>query len=158
MSCDIDSAPDNATFTSCGQEKEVYLWDVSAGHVIRKFSGHYGRINVVLFAGFSNPGTRHSGSSVILSGSFDSKVMVWDVRSQGRAPIQTLQDGRDSVTCLQSGEGGGEVVVGSVDGTVRTYDLRMGKKVEDVIAGWSSVSILTFVGDGQADMNKATPL
>lgn len=62
------------------------------------------------------------------------------------------------MTCLQSGEGGGEVVVGSVDGTVRTYDLRMGKKVEDVIAGWSSVSILTFVGDGQADMNKATPL
>jgi hypothetical protein len=26
-------------------------------------------------------------------------------------------------------------VVGSVDGTVRTYDVRMGKMVEDVIAG-----------------------
>jgi hypothetical protein len=31
----------------------------------------------------------------------------------------------------------GQVVVGSVDGTVRTYDVRMGKMVEDVIAGES---------------------
>jgi mitogen-activated protein kinase organizer 1 len=88
---------------------------------------------------------RNSGSSVILSGSFDSKVMVWDVRSQNRAPIQTLQEGRDSVTSIEvpplsSTEGGGglgQVVVGSVDGTVRTYDVRMGKMVEDVIAGES---------------------
>ena len=134
-----DSAPDNATFTSCGQEKDVYLWDVSAGHVIRKFSGHYGRVNVVLFAGSvsPSPGTRHSGSSVIISGSFDAKVMLWDVRSQGRSPIQTLQESRDSVTTLASGPGGAEIVVGSVDGTVRSYDLRMGKKIEDVIAGES---------------------
>jgi mitogen-activated protein kinase organizer 1 len=128
-------APDNATFTSCGQEKDVYLWDVSAGHVIRKFSGHYGRINVVKFSGSVNPGQKNSGSSVIFSGSFDAKVMVWDVRSQGRSPIQTLQESRDSVTSIDTSPGGVEVVVGSVDGTVRTYDLRMGKKVEDVIAG-----------------------
>jgi WD40 repeat protein len=143
------SAPDNSTFTSCGQEKDFYLWDVPTGHILRKFSGHYGRINTVRFSGSTNTGQRHSGSSVILSGSFDSKVMIWDVRSQSRAPIQTLQEGRDSVTSIECSEGNvGEVVVGYVDGTVRTYDLRMGKKVEDVIAGESTAPLLFFFFSG----------
>lgn len=104
--------------------------------MIRKFSGHYGRVNVVKFAGASNnPGGRNQGASVIVSGSFDAKVMVWDVRSQSRSPIQTLQDARDSVTSLAIHPGLPEIVVGCVDGTVRTYDLRTGKKTEDVIAG-----------------------
>ena len=41
------------------------------------------------------------------------------------------------MTSIDMSPGGADVVVGSVDGTVRTYDLRMGKKVEDVIAGES---------------------
>jgi WD40 repeat protein len=77
----VYSAPDNATFTSCGQERDLYLWDVSSGSVLRKFSGHYGRINVVKFAGSANnPGGRNNGASVIVSGSFDAKCMIWDVR------------------------------------------------------------------------------
>lgn len=44
-----------------------------------------------------------------------------------------LSDAKDSVTCVSAGAGGAEIVTASVDGQVRTYDLRMGRMIaEDV--------------------------
>ena len=46
-------------------------------------------------------------------------------RSQNRQPIQTLDDARDAVQAIHIGKT--YIVTGSVDGHVRTYDLRMGE-------------------------------
>ena len=46
-------------------------------------------------------------------------------RSQNRQPIQTLEDARDAVQAIYIGKT--YIVTGSVDGHVRTYDLRMGE-------------------------------
>ena len=35
-----DRAPDNNTFVSGGEEREVYLWDVTNAKVLRRFYGH----------------------------------------------------------------------------------------------------------------------
>ncbi len=42
---------------------------------------------------------------------------------------------RDSITSIAIPASIPEILVGSVDGNVRTYDLRMGKKIEDTIGG-----------------------
>ena len=46
-------------------------------------------------------------------------------------PIQVLEEARDSVSSLHVQ--GHEIVTGSVDGSLRLYDLRMGMVFVDVI-------------------------
>lgn len=52
-------------------------------------------------------------------------------RSQNRQAIQTLDDARDAVQTLHVGPT--SIITGSVDGYVRTYDLRMGVLRADFI-------------------------
>lgn len=70
------------------------------------------------------------------AGSFDATVRIWDCKSQSTKPIQILEESGDSVSSLDVL--GHEIVTGSVDGTVRLYDLRMGKIYADVIGRKSS--------------------
>lgn len=150
------SAPDNASFASCGGDKAVLIWDVSSGTVTRRLQGHFGKVNVVKYAG-GGGGAKDGAGNVLVSGSFDSKVMIWDMRSVqaalilrcllkknlivravSRLPIQTLQEARDSITSISippSSAGGAEIITGCVDGVVRSYDVRMGKLVGDTIGG-----------------------
>ena len=53
------------------------------------------------------------------------------IRSQNRQPIQVLEEARDAVQALYVGHG--TIMAGSVDGYVRTYDLRMGQLRSDFI-------------------------
>jgi mitogen-activated protein kinase organizer 1 len=46
-------------------------------------------------------------------------------RSQNRTPIQILDDAKDAIQTLHIR--GPRIITGSVDGHVRTYDLRMGQ-------------------------------
>jgi mitogen-activated protein kinase organizer 1 len=143
----ISVASDNATFASCGGDRTVFLWDVTTAKTIRRFAGtngHTARINDVCFAGV--------GDSVLLSGSFDSSVRIWDVKSTSQKPIMVLDEARDSISCVLSGPHAGnageyEIVTGSVDGKVRYYDLRMGSTDVDVIG--ASVTSLQRTRDGK---------
>lgn len=114
---------DNALFASCGGDKLVFLWDVGTAQTIRRFEGHWGRINCVDF---------NADASVLVSGSYDATVKFWDIKSQARKPIQSLEEAGDSVSDVVVH--GHEVVTGSVDGRVRAYDLRMGRCFVDVVA------------------------
>ena len=70
-------------------------------------------------------------SGVVVSGSYDATVRLWDCKSQSTKPIQVLDEARDSVSSLQVV--GHEIVTGSVDGRMRIYDLRMGMIFADVV-------------------------
>jgi len=113
---------DNSRFASCGNDRAVFCWDVSTGSVIRRYAGHYESVNCV---DFNDDGT------VLASGSFDTTVRLWDCRSQTTAPIQIIEDCKDSVMALQVC--GTELIVGSADGRLRNYDIRMGQLQEDYI-------------------------
>ena len=68
---------------------------------------------------------------MVVSGSYDATVRLWDCKSQSTKPIQVLDEARDSVTSLHVV--GNEIVTGSVDGRMRIYDLRMGMILTDVV-------------------------
>ena len=57
---DIAVSDDNARFVSVGGDKQVFLWDVAAARTLRRFAGHFGRVNAVDFGG--------EGGSVVVSG------------------------------------------------------------------------------------------
>lgn len=138
----LSVSADNARFASSGGDRSVFLWDVAAAQTLRRFGGtqqsHAARINCVAFAG--------DGDALLVSGSLDATVRVWDVKSGATRPVQVLAEAKDSVTAVAVR--GPEIVSGSVDGRVRTYDVRMGRCVTDVVG--PSVTSLGLTRDGKA--------
>lgn len=110
---------------------------MSTAKTLRRFEGHWARVNCVDF---------NDDGSVMASGSYDATVRLWDVKSQSKKAIQTLEDASDSVSSAHIV--GHEVVVGSVDGRVRNYDIRMGKCFVDLI-GFPVTSVMQS-SDGNA--------
>jgi len=88
------------------------------------------KINVVEF---------NEDATVVASGSYDATVRLWDLRSMQRQPIQILDEARDAVQTMHVGPT--SIITGSVDGHVRTYDLRKGELRADYI-GHPITSIL----------------
>ena len=112
---------DASTTIVCASEKTVVVHDVVTGQCKRRLQGHVGRINAVAL----NP-----DAQVYLSASYDATVRLWDSRSRSFEPIQIFREAKDSVTAVHAvQESSIEVAIirtASVDGIVRTYDLRKG--------------------------------
>ncbi|KAJ5586231.1 hypothetical protein N7450_006018 [Penicillium hetheringtonii] len=123
---DVAVASDNARFASVGGDRQVFLWDVEQGGTTRRWSGHNSRVEAVQFAG--------EGDSVVVTGSADTTINLWDTRSNGHKPIQTLTEASDTVSCLHVHMPTYSIASGSYDGHVRVYDVRMGQTTVDVLA------------------------
>ncbi|KIX98555.1 uncharacterized protein Z520_05856 [Fonsecaea multimorphosa CBS 102226] len=130
---DIACAQDNQTFASVGGDRAVFLWDVQAADgTLRRFGnnttqGHTSRITCVAFAG--------DGDSVLASGSDDTSVRLWDVKSRDARPLMVLEEAKDGISSVVVPGNGHELVAGSIDGRVRSYDIRTGKVAVDVMPG-----------------------
>ena len=116
---------------------------MGTARTLRRWSGHFGRVNAVDFGGEDHQGQ----PSLVISGSFDATVRIWDVRSQSTKAVQVLEEARDAVQGVVVR--GAEIVTGSVDGWVRSYDVRMGQMISDYVAG-AAVTSLSLTGDGEA--------
>ncbi|KAF9245037.1 WD40-repeat-containing domain protein [Melanogaster broomeanus] len=126
---------------SGGQDRTVRLWNPDSGAEIKVFEAHGYEVlsisvshdnakSVFVWDVATGVTNLHAvefntDASVLASGSYDATVRLWDIRSQGRAPIQVLEEARDAVQalCVDSTT----IIAGSVDGYVRTYDLRKGE-------------------------------
>ncbi|OGE57188.1 hypothetical protein PENARI_c002G06430 [Penicillium arizonense] len=123
---DIAVAADNARFASVGGDRQVFLWDVEQGITTRRWSGHNSRIEAVQFAG--------EGDGVVVTGSADTTINLWDTRANSHKPIQTLTEATDTVSSLHVHMGSYSIASGSYDGHARIYDVRTGKTSVDVLA------------------------
>jgi mitogen-activated protein kinase organizer 1 len=113
---DLTIAKDNTKFASVGLDKSVYLTDSIKCTVLRRFNGHLDRINSINF---------NNDESILLSGSHDCSVRLWDLKSHSREPIQTLIDSSDSISRVLCNDN--QITSISVDGNLRIYDIRIGK-------------------------------
>ncbi|KAK3327642.1 WD40-repeat-containing domain protein [Cercophora scortea] len=132
------------TLRTAGGDRAVFLWDVVTAQTTRRFgataNGHSGRVNCVAFGG--------ADDSLVISGGLDTTVRVWDARASGGGgskPIQVLGEAKDAVTALAVS--GAEIVAASVDGRVRSYDVRTGRAVTDVFP--ASVTSLCLARDAK---------
>jgi mitogen-activated protein kinase organizer 1 len=132
---DVQCSNDSATVVSVGQDKLLLVWDVARCAVSRKIRAHEAEINCVRLS---------PDNSVVVTGSTDKKVHVWDMRSRSHTPIQTLGEARDGVSSVAAGKH--EMLVGSLDGVVRQYDLRAGKLRSDKMG--ATVMGATYSNDG----------
>ncbi len=142
---DLTCSSNNQTFASVGGDRMVFLWDVQAATTIRRFGsnssqGHTARINCVAYAG--------QDDSVLISGSTDRTVRIWDCKSKNGNPIMTLDEAKDSVSSVVVPKTGYEIIAASVDNRVRSYDIRMGKCMFDTLP--AAVTSVEVTRDGQA--------
>ncbi|PLB51941.1 WD domain protein [Aspergillus steynii IBT 23096] len=137
---DVAVASDNARFASVGGDRQVFLWDVEHGGTTRRWSGHGARVEAVQFAG--------EGDSVVVSGSADTTINLWDARSNNHKPIQTLPEAGDTVSSLHVHMPTYSIASGSYDGRARVYDIRMGRTSEDVFG--QPVTSVRCSADGNA--------
>ncbi|XP_048501975.1 uncharacterized protein LOC104895481 isoform X2 [Beta vulgaris subsp. vulgaris] len=137
---DVHVTSDNSKLISCGGDRQIFYWDVSTGRVLRKFRGHDSEVNAVKFNAYA---------SVVVSAGYDRSVRAWDCRSHSAEPIQfmifqiidTFQDSVMSVCLTDS-----EIIAGSVDGTVRTFDIRTGRELSDNLG--QPVNCISLSNDG----------
>ncbi|PKI84065.1 hypothetical protein MVES1_002220 [Malassezia vespertilionis] len=123
----LDIAHDNMRFASGGPDRAVLLWDVASGQVLRRFSAHSGRINDVKFGGANNDG------NVLFTAGSDTVLRAYDLRANNAwRPILEANEARDALLAMAL-TSPATLHTGSVDGVVRTYDLRMGELRADLI-------------------------
>lgn len=87
--------------------------------------------------------------AVIVSGSFDKSVRVWDART-GAAMLSPLLGHTISVSSIAISSDGRFIASGSNNGTVRLWDLRTGKAVGEPMRGHShDVNAVVFSPDAR---------
>jgi mitogen-activated protein kinase organizer 1 len=106
-------------------DKNVFLWDVSGSKLVRRWRGHNGSVTAIQF---------NESSTVIISGSQDNSVKLWDVRAgrSSQKEMQSLDEATDTITSLAITNH--SLLVGSADGYARLYDLRQGRMSTDCMA------------------------
>lgn len=92
-------------------------------------------MNAVLFA---------CGGDVLATAGYDQSVRFWDCRSSSFDPIQVCSPFKDSVTSLALHDA--VLTAGSVDGTLRRFDLRRGRVTVDELG--APVSVISLSADG----------
>ncbi|CAF0952208.1 unnamed protein product [Brachionus calyciflorus] len=120
---DADCSSDHSFICTGSVDKSVFYIDVKTAQIIRKYRAHIGRVNCVRF--------NLEESNLILSGSIDGKVRIWDLRSKSYEPLQEIDDFKDSVTHIDLNNH--QILVSCLDKRVRLYDVRFGNMKCDYI-------------------------
>ena len=82
---------------------------------------------------------------MIVSGGYDKAVKVWDCRSRSVEPVQVMQHFSDSVMSVVVSNRS-DILAGSIDGTVRRFDVRMGRLITDLVH--NPITCVAVASDG----------
>ncbi|XP_057531004.1 uncharacterized protein LOC130809303 isoform X2 [Amaranthus tricolor] len=126
---------------SCGKDRTIRLWNPHRGIHIKTYKSHGREVRDVHVT---------QDNSKIISCGGDRQIFYWDVstgrvirkfRGHDSEIIDTFQDSVMSV-CLTSSQ----LIAGSVDGTVRTFDIRIGRELSDYLG--QPVNCISLSNDG----------
>ncbi|MBO4271819.1 pentapeptide repeat-containing protein [Microbispora triticiradicis] len=112
------------------------VWDTRAGHPIRSFAGHTGRIHAVAI----DPVHPH-----VATGGGDGNIRIWNVATG--APIRMLDDQTLPVSAVAYSPDGTSLATGGWDGPVRVWDTTSGAMTRDFTAP-GPVHGVTYSPDG----------
>ncbi|KAH8255486.1 hypothetical protein KR038_004493 [Drosophila bunnanda] len=119
---DAAGSCESSYIVSASLDKSIIYWDVSTGTPVRRLRGHAGGVRCVCF---------NEDSSVAISGGRDNAVMCWDIRTRRLDPVQVMKEARDCITTVLTNEN--KIYAASLDGCVRTYDIRVGELTCDKV-------------------------
>lgn len=101
---------------------QVLVWSISKGKRVATLNGHAGQIRVLRIA---------RGGTVLLSGSDDSTVRVWNINLRvddgacESSCLQVLRSHANSVECITTSTCGDAICSGSKDGNLHAWNLSL---------------------------------
>lgn len=109
----LKATPKGRSVMTCGRDKLVIIWDGHTGKVVTEFRAHLEQVNAVAL----NPVRS-------LAASYDPKagIKVWDVVTG--IVQRNFQTENSEVQCLSFTPGGGFLIAGGRDMTLRAWDVR----------------------------------
>lgn len=141
------STNSSSTILLSSSDKTLIATNLVTAQTVHKFWGHTARIeSVCCLGGVGGGGNNNNniGEEIYASASYDATVRLWDARSKSKDPLMILDDAKDSVNCISPGKGKGvaQIITSSVDGKIRTYDVRKGQLItEDISHPVTSFSV-----------------
>jgi len=150
ISCLVELDYDEPSFVSGSLDGTLVRWETNniesgGDSYAGTFKGHSGRVNCAILLSASrsiaiNNNNNNGGkSSIIVSGSEDKTIKVWDIetmkciRTMKEHPVLSLCELPNCPEAVEEGGGGGRLIAsGCKDGKVRIWNLRTGKCVKTI--------------------------
>lgn len=135
---------DGSNIVTCGTDKLVCLWDVDTGTRIKQMRGHTSFVNSCHAA--------RRGPPLVVSGSDDSTIKVWDSRRKGE--IQTFQN-TYQVLAVTFNDTSDQLVSGGIDNSIKVWDMRKNDILYKMNGHLDSVTGLSLSPDGSYVMSNS---
>ncbi|KHN95185.1 WD40/YVTN repeat-like-containing domain protein [Metarhizium album ARSEF 1941] len=136
---DLQWSRDSEVLFTASADMHLASWDLTSGTRIRRYVGHEEIVNAVDVA--------RRGEDLIVSGSDDSTIGIWDPRSKHAADyIQT----DFPVTAVAMSSAGNEIFAGGIDNDIRVWDLRKKSVVYSMLGHSDSIMSLRVSPDSQS--------
>lgn len=136
---DVQWSGDSRSLYSACADSEVSTWDVNSGLRLRRHTGHDGIVNSV--------DAYRRGTEVIVSGSDDATIGLWDPRQKGA--IDYLETAYP-VTAVAFNDSGSQIFSGGLEDDVKVWDLRKKAVVETLRGHTDTITSLRLSRDGQS--------
>ena len=116
------SADDKEIIAGTG-DASLYIYDVTTGRTVVKVEGHGDDVNAVAYAGKAFEGSEN----VIITGSDDREIKVWDRRTLGQRrgkAVGVFLGHTEGIAHLDAKGDGRYLISNSKDQTIKLWDLR----------------------------------
>ncbi|TPX06766.1 uncharacterized protein E0L32_002262 [Thyridium curvatum] len=135
------SPTDLTTLMSASDDRTVKLWDLPSNEPTRQFVGHHDYVRCGSFM----TGTG-SSSNMLVSGSYDSTVRLWDARTPGGS-VLTFKHAApvEAVLPLTSGT----TILAAADNAISVLDLVAAKPLQLITNHQKTVTSLCLASHGQ---------
>lgn len=144
----VGFSPDGTFLVSGSDDQTVKLWHVQTGHLMHTLPGHTGWVRSAEFS---------AAGILLVSGSDDRSIKLWEVAGgkpqraervhQGRL-LKTLQGHTNGVWSVKFSPDGTLLASGSVDQTVRLWDVATGECLNILEGHTNWVRSVKFSPDG----------
>ncbi|KAI5462482.1 WD40-repeat-containing domain protein [Mariannaea sp. PMI_226] len=128
------------TLLSASDDKTVRLWDLPSNDPITTFVGHNDYVRSANFM----PGTM---SNMIISGSYDSTVKLWDPRTGSKTAVMTFKHSApiEDVLSMPSGT----TVLAASDNSISVLDLIAARPLQMITNHQKTVTSLSLASNGR---------
>lgn len=141
---DLQWSRDSEILYTASADTHLASWDLTSGARIRRYIGHEEVVNTV--------DTSRRGEELLISGSDDSTIGIWDPRTKHAADyIET----DFPITAVAMSPAGNEIYTGGIDNDIRVWDVRKKAVIYSMPGHSDTVTSLRVSPDTQSLLSYA---